>query len=150
MKADPVLGTADDLEKSDEGWWTTVWLDRSHQYWAAGRRAPRRGQDLRLVGLAAELRQDRQDRRDPRLAVHRADPHPDPLQLLLGGRPGQGRDHFDEAKIGLSPALRGILSDLDSPPADLSSDLPSGGDEAAIQRLQGPCRPALRHSSTKL
>jgi hypothetical protein len=61
-------------------------------------------------------------------------------------------DHFDEARIGLSPALRGILSDLDSPTADLrpdlstsgeppvaqpGGDLGTGGDDAAIQRLVG-------------
>src|SRR5512143_21539 len=32
---DPVLGTADDLEQANDGWWTTVWLNRSNQYWSA-------------------------------------------------------------------------------------------------------------------
>src|SRR5690349_2985555 len=32
MKADPVIGTADDLELTEEGWWVTTWLDRSHRY----------------------------------------------------------------------------------------------------------------------
>lgn len=33
MKADPVMGTADDTELEDDGWWSTLWLDRSHRYW---------------------------------------------------------------------------------------------------------------------
>jgi hypothetical protein len=54
--------------------------------------------------------------------------------------------HFDEANLGLHPALRGLLSDLDSQAADLTPDLAkdgggsvpdlsTAGDEAAIQRL---------------
>lgn len=31
---DTSLGVEDDLEKEDDGWWATVWLDRANQYWA--------------------------------------------------------------------------------------------------------------------
>lgn len=31
---DEALGTEDDLVKEDDGWWGTMWLDRSAQYWA--------------------------------------------------------------------------------------------------------------------
>jgi hypothetical protein len=48
--------------------------------------------------------------------------------------------HFDEAKIGLHPALRGIL-DLTDPETDLPSDLTGAtanvGEEAATQRVEG-------------
>ena len=30
---DEVLGTEDDLEQKDDGWWGTMWLDRSARYW---------------------------------------------------------------------------------------------------------------------
>jgi len=29
-----VMGTEDDLEKLDDGWWATMWLDRSARYWS--------------------------------------------------------------------------------------------------------------------
>jgi hypothetical protein len=31
---DAILGTEDDLVKEEDGWWGTMWLDRSSQYWA--------------------------------------------------------------------------------------------------------------------
>jgi len=31
---DVVMGTEDDLEKLDDGWWATMWLDRSARYWS--------------------------------------------------------------------------------------------------------------------
>ena len=31
---DVVMGTEDDLEKKDDGWWATMWLDRSARYWS--------------------------------------------------------------------------------------------------------------------
>jgi len=31
---DAMLGTEDDLTKEDDGWWGTMWLDRSARYWA--------------------------------------------------------------------------------------------------------------------
>jgi hypothetical protein len=31
---DAVLGTEDELVKEDDGWWGTMWLDRSARYWA--------------------------------------------------------------------------------------------------------------------
>ena len=31
---DTVLGTEDDLVKESDGWWGTMWLDRSARYWA--------------------------------------------------------------------------------------------------------------------
>lgn len=31
---DAVMGTEDDLTKEEDGWWGTMWLDRSSRYWA--------------------------------------------------------------------------------------------------------------------
>jgi hypothetical protein len=31
---DAILGTEDELTKEDDGWWGTMWLDRSARYWA--------------------------------------------------------------------------------------------------------------------
>jgi hypothetical protein len=133
---DPVLGTADDLERTREGWWTTVWLDRSNQYWAAVNELLAAG---KIYGSSGSLPNFvKTDKRTGEILVW---PYieqtftPTPSNFYSVVVPAKAVNHFDEAKIGLSPALRGILSDLDSPPADLSSDLPSGGDLAAKQRV---------------
>ena len=134
MKGDPVLGTADDLEQTDEGWWTTVWLDRSHQYWSQVDELLRAG---KVYGSSGSLPNFvRTDHKTGEILVW---PYieqtftPTPANHYSRVVPAKAIDHFDEARIGLSPALRGILTDLDSPTADLPTDLPSGGDAAATR-----------------
>jgi hypothetical protein len=113
LKADPVIGTADDLEQGDDGWWATVWLDRSHRYWEQVNGLLSAGKIYGSSGsLPNFVRTDAQDGRDPRLAVHRADPHPDPCQPLLAGRGGEGRrplrrgPHRPHARRARAPYLR--------------------------------------------
>ena len=137
MKADPVLGTADDLEQQDDGWWTTVWLDRAHRYWSKVDELLRAG---KVYGSSGSLPNFvRTDKKTGEILVW---PYieqtltPTPSNIYSVVVPAKAVDHFDEAKIGLNPALRGILSDLDSHEADLPPDLPEGGDEAATQGLE--------------
>ena len=66
---------------------------------------------------------------------------PTPANIYSRVVPAKAVAHFDEANIGLSPALRGILTDLDSQEADLPDDLPAadvavGDEQAATQRLE--------------
>lgn len=138
MKADPVMGTADDLEQQDDGWWTTIWLDRSHRYWAQVDELLRAG---KIYGSSGSLPNFvRTDRKTGEILVwpyieQTLTPTPaNPFAVVVAAK---AVDHFDEAKIGLSPALRGILSDLDSPVADLGPDLPEPevAVDPAIQRL---------------
>jgi hypothetical protein len=151
MKADPVVGTSDDTEKAEEdGWWSTLWLDRSHRYWAEIDALLRSG---KIYGSSGSLPNFvRTDHKTGEILVwpfieQTLTPTPaNPYSRVVAAK---AVSHFDEANIGLSPALRGILSDLDSPtadlPADLSTggdpseasldDLSTGGDAAAIQRL---------------
>jgi hypothetical protein len=150
MKADPVVGTSDDTEKADEGWWSTIWLDRSHRYWAEIDSMLRAG---KIFGSSGSLPNFvRTDAKTGEILVwpfieQTLTPTPaNPYSRVVAAK---AIDHFDEARIGLSPAVRDLLSDLDSHkadlPADLStgggdspeSDLPTGGDAAAIQ---GPVR----------
>jgi hypothetical protein len=138
MKADPVLGTADDIEQTDDGWWATIWLDRSHRYWSQVDDLLRSG---KIYGSSGSLPNFvRTDEKTGEILVW---PYveqtltPTPSNFYSRVVPAKAIDHFDQARIGLPPALRGILSDLDSPTADLRSDLPEGGDDAAIQRLSG-------------
>jgi hypothetical protein len=138
MKADPVLGTADDTEKSDEGWWSTIWLDRSHQYWSQVDALLRAGKVYGSSGsLPSFVRTDRKTGEilvwpfiEQTLTVTPANPY---ARIV----PAKAIAHFDEAQIGLPPALRGILSDLDSHPADLRPDLATAVDAATRQRLSG-------------
>jgi hypothetical protein len=148
MKADPVLGTADDTEKSDdEGWWSTIWLDRSHQYWAQVDAMLRAG---KLYGSSGSLPNFvRTDHKTGEILIW---PYIEQTLTPIPANPyarvmaAKAISHFDEANLGLHPALRGLLSDLDSQAADLTPDLAkdgggsvpdlsTAGDEAAIQRL---------------
>lgn len=141
---DPVLGTADDLEEKPDGWWTTVWLNRSNQYWAAVNELLASG---KIYGSSGSLPNFvRVDRKSGEILVW---PYieqtltPTPSNFYSVVVPAKAVDHFAEADIDLSPALRDAWvapSDLDSPPADLPVDLPDeGGDAAATQ--EAPSNP---------
>jgi hypothetical protein len=137
MDADPVVGTQEDLEEpTKQGWWATVWLNRAHQYWEQIDALLRAG---KVHGSSGSLPNFvKTDKRTGEILVwpyieQTLTPTPaNPYSVVVAAK---AIDHFDEAGIGLSPAVRGLLSDLDSHEADLPTDLPEGGDEAAIQRL---------------
>lgn len=147
MKADPVLGTADDIEQGEDGWWATLWLNRSHRYWAQVDQLLRDG---KVYGSSGSLPNFvRTDAKTGEILVwpyieQTLTPTPaNPYSVVV---PAKSVEHFDLAGIGLSPAVRGLLTDLDSLKAesDLSADgdgpepdLSAGGDDAAIERLQG-------------
>ena len=136
---DAVLGTSDDLEQEDDGWWSTLWLDRSNRYWAEVEKLLNAG---KLYGSSGSLPNFvRTDAKTGEILVwpyieQTLTPTPaNPYSRIV---PAKAVAHFDEADIGLHPAVRGLLSDLESPEADLPADLPDeGGDAAAIQRLTG-------------
>jgi len=145
---DPVMGTADDLEEKSDGWWTTVWLDRANRYWAQVNQLLTAG---KIYGSSGSLPNFvKTDKRTGEILVwpyieQTLTPTPaNPFAVVVAAK---AIDHFDEANIGLTPALRGIFTDLEAEPADLRPDLPSGGDDAAIQRLPSDPRieAAKRH-----
>lgn len=145
MKSDPVLGTADDVEQGDDGWWATLWLDRSHRYWAQVDELLRAG---KIYGSSGSLPNFvRTDAKTGEILVwpyieQTLTPTPaNPYSRVVAAK---AISHFDEAGLGLSPALRGLLSDLDSPTADLPDDLRPDlatavdtADQEAMQRLTG-------------
>jgi hypothetical protein len=133
MKAEPVLGTADDTDKAEDGWWSTIWLDRSHQYWAQVDALLRAG---KVYGSSGSLPNFvRTDRKTGEILVwpyveQTLTPTPsNPYSRVVAAK---AITHFDEANIGLSPALRGMLSDLDSP-TDLRPDLVTAVDAATLR-----------------
>lgn len=141
MKSDPVLGDSDDLELKEDGWWSTLWLNRSHQYWDQVDALLRAG---KVYGSSGSLPNFvKTDRKTGEILVwpyieQTLTPTPaNPYSVLVASK---AIDHFDGAGIGLSPALRALLTDLDSRAADLRDDLPSdAGVQApdAKQRLSG-------------
>jgi hypothetical protein len=141
LKADPVIGTADDLEQGDDGWWATVWLDRSHRYWEQVNGLLSAG---KIYGSSGSLPNFvRTDAKTGEILVwpyieQTLTPTPaNPYSRVVAAK---AVDHFDEARIGLTPAVRGLLtSDLDTPSGDLPSDLASAGESEAIQRLRAHC-----------
>jgi hypothetical protein len=153
MKADPVLGTADDLEQKDDGWWSTLWLNRSHAYWTQVDALLRSG---KVYGSSGSLPNFvKTDKRTGEILVwpyieQTLTPTPaNPYSVVVAAK---AIDHFDEADIGLSPAVRGILTDLDSLTADLRPDLgvavpATPGDGAAKQRLSGALAALLERTS---
>ena len=138
MKADPVIGTADDLDEEDDGWWSTLWLDRQHRYFAQIDDLLSKGKMYGSSGTIPTFH-----RMNAKTGEILSWPFieqtltPIPSNRLSRTVPAmKAVKHFEEANIGLAPALRDILTDLDSQPADLPDDLPTGGDEqAATQRL---------------
>lgn len=135
---EPVLGTADDLEQQKDGWWTTVWLNRSHQYWSAVNKLLTSG---KVYGSSGSLPNFVKTAKTGEILVwpyieQTLTPTPaNPYSVVVAAK---ALDHFAEADIDLSPAVRGLLTDLDSLTADLRPDLPPGGDDAAIrERLSG-------------
>jgi hypothetical protein len=142
MKADPVMGTADDLELDEaEGWWTTLWLDRSHRYWSQVDELLRAGKVYGSSGSLPNFVKTNHDTGEilvwPYIEQTLTPTPANPYARIV---PAKAIAHFDSANIILPPAVRGILSDLESQEADLPADLPDapaeGGDEAAIQRLE--------------
>lgn len=144
---DPVLGTADDLEQKPDGWWSTVWLNRSNQYWAEVNKLLAAG---KIYGSSGSLPNFvKTDAKTGEILVwpyieQTLTPTPSNFYSVVVASKAIG--HFDEAEIGLSPAERGFLIDL--PAADLRSDLPSGGNDAARLRVASRALRLLERSKT--
>jgi hypothetical protein len=131
---EPVIGTADDLEQKDDGWLVTAWLNRSHRYWAEVNKLLGAG---KVYGSSGSLGHNwvRTDRKTGEILVWpfiEETLTPTPSNIYSVAQPMKAVSHFDEADIGLHPAVRGLLSDLDSGGADLPADLDVGGDIADL------------------
>jgi hypothetical protein len=151
MQADSVVGTDDDLELDEKlGWWSTLWLDRSHRYWAEIDALLRAGKVHGSSGALPNF--VRKDAKTGEILVwpfieQTLTPTPaNPYSVVVAAKAVR---HFDEAEIGLHPAVRGLLTDLEGPTADLRADLPPGGDAAAKrERLSGDLEALLERLKT--
>lgn len=121
------LGTEDDLEKTSEGWWATMWLDRSNRYWAEVNKLLSASKLYGSSGAIGHL--VKKDRKSGEILIW---PH---AEQTLTITPSNFYSQVTVAKAAdwLSPeGTREILTDLD----DLRPDLPSGGEDAAIARAK--------------
>jgi hypothetical protein len=138
------IGVQDDLEETKDGWWSTVWLDRSHRYWAQVDALIRAGKMFGSSGAVAHLVRKS---RDGHIEVW---PHaeqtltPTPANPYARITASKAIAGFDAAGIDVDDRIKAILADLDAAAADLPSDLPTlgepsgdlgnGGDEEAMTR----------------
>jgi len=135
MKADSEIGTEDDLELEDDGWWGTVWLDRAHQYWAQIDKWLREGKVYGSSGTMPHFREV--DRKTGEILVW---PHVEQTLTLTPANPyarvtaAKALAHFSSAGIAVDEDTVSRLLTGDSP-SDLGPDLPQGGDDPALVAL---------------
>jgi hypothetical protein len=131
---DEDVGIEGELKKEDDGWWAPLWLDRQSRYFAqldalirAGKMYGSSGSMPHLVKIA----------KDGEILVW---PHIEqtltltPSNIFSRIAASKALDDFTSAGIELEPAMRDVLTELDST-SDLDSDLPPGGEDPAKARL---------------
>jgi hypothetical protein len=132
---DETLGTEDDLEKKDDGWWATVWLDRANQYWARVNKLLSEGKMFGSSGALGHF-----VRKDHKTGEIQVWPHieqtltPTPANPFSRIVPIKAIDHFTTAGIAVDDDDRRLLL-TDDGSLELGSELPQGGDDPAIVRL---------------
>jgi hypothetical protein len=126
---DETLGIEDELKLEADGWWATVWLDRSNRYWDRVSRLLEQG---RLYGSSGALGHMIRRAKDGELLVwphieQTLTPTPaNPFSILVAGKSVE--DHFTSAGIA--------VPDIANLP-DLGPDLASaGGLDPAMDKLR--------------
>lgn len=125
---DDGLGTEDDLRQERDGWWATLWLDRSNRYWEMVNALLAAG---KVYGSSGALGHLVKKAPDGEILVW---PHieqtltPTPANPFARVVPAKALDHF--ASLGI-------------PLPDLGRDLPSGGDDLAKARLSASIKAQL-------
>jgi hypothetical protein len=135
-----------DLEASKDGWWGTLWLNRSARYWAQVDAMLRAGKMFGSSGTIGHL--VRKDRKSGEILVW---PHveqtltPTPANPFARITATKALAGFDSAGIALDDPIKSVLASLDALADDLRPDLPTdgeptgdlsdGGDAAAMTRL---------------
>jgi hypothetical protein len=145
IMGDDDLGVEDDLTEAKDGWWGTLWLDRSHRYWAEVDKLIRAGKMYGSSGAVSHLvRKSRSGHIDvwPH-AEQTLTPTPaNPYARITAAKAIAG---FDQAGIAIDDPFKAVLADLDRladdlhpdlpDPGDASADLGKSGDDAAMKRL---------------
>ena len=120
---DTSLGTEDDLRRERDGWWATVWLDRSNRYWEQINSLLTAGKAFGSSGALGHLVRKASD------GEILTWPHIEqtlttmPINFFSRVVPAKAVDDFN---------LAGIPADLISELSDLGPDLPEGGEDSAV------------------
>jgi hypothetical protein len=120
---DAILGTEDELVKEDDGWWGTMWLDRSARYWAQVSALLAAG---KVYGSSGALGHLVQKAKDGEILTW---PHieqtltPTPANIFARVIPAKAAADFTSSGISLGTDLETYLSSKD------------GGETPAMARL---------------
>ena len=134
---DVELGTQGELKQEEDGWWSEVWLDRSHRYWSQVDGLLRAG---KMYGSSGALSHLVRKSRDGEILVW---PHieqtltPTPANPYARVTASKALASFSNANIAMDPAVASVLASLDGLAPDLPADLgaKASGDAAAMARL---------------
>lgn len=135
LVGDADVGVQGEIVKEDDGWWAEMWLDRQSQYFARLDGMMRAG---KMYGSSGSMSHLVKTAPDGEILVW---PHVEqtltltPANVYARVSAGKAVDDFQSAGIQLDPAIRGLLTELDTLTTDLASDLPSGGGDPAVSRL---------------
>lgn len=116
-----------DAAPTDEGWWGTIWLDRSNRYWSIVSEWLAAGKAFGSSGAIAHL--VRKNRKTGHIDVW---PHAEQTITLTPTNPFS-RITASKAVADLSVIAADLRTDLPDP-GDASADLGPGGDATAIVR----------------
>ena len=132
---DDAIGTEGDLDKTKEGWWAEMWLDRSNRYWQQVSRMLAAG---KVYGSSGALGHVVRKAPDGEILVW---PHIEqtltttPSNPFARVVPIKALADFDTAGITVGDDLRPLFTEPS--PSDLGPDLPQGGDmDPAMSRLE--------------
>jgi hypothetical protein len=145
---DSSVGRAEELDMDDEGWWVNIWLDRSSRYW---QRINELMDAKVMYGSSGTL--NYLAKIDHKSGEILSWPYmeqtltPTPANFFSRLSPAKAIDHFEAAGIDLSPLVRDILSDPNSPQADLGPDLATAVDPATRRRLSGDLASLLERTN---
>lgn len=129
-----------------DGWWSTVWLNRSARYWEQVDKLLRAGKAYGSSGAIAHLVRKAVDGEILTWPHAEQTITPTPANPFARITASKALTGFDLAGIELSDTVKSLLEELDRPQAaDLPTDLPEpgepvtgdlgeGGDEAAMTR----------------
>lgn len=134
---DVELGTQGELKQEEDGWWSEVWLDRSHRYWSQVDGLLRAG---KMYGSSGALSHLVRKSREGEILVW---PHieqtltPTPANPYARVTASKALASFSNANIAMDPAVASVLASLDGLAPDLPTDLgaKASGDAAAMARL---------------
>lgn len=107
---DETLGMADDLEKKDDGWWVTAWMNRANQYWNQVNALLAAGKMFGSSGSVPHLAKYAKDGEILVWPYIEQTFTPTPANYFSKVVPAKADEHFSTAGIALGADLDAYLS----------------------------------------